>query len=169
MDAKEKIASAMADVLEREPVISVGRIVHFVIAKYSTHVTCRPAIVVEDWPTSGQVDYVNMQVFTDGSNDGEWATDRHFHATTHERIEDAEPSSTLERVTKRMPHKVAAPRGSATVWETSVHANHAVKVPRTWHWPRECSSLHPALPGHNHAADMIDQHNCAKCREEAKA
>lgn len=62
-----------------------------------------------------------------------------------------------------------------TAWETSVIASHAVKVERSWHWPRECSGLVLAAPAeviegqryaHNHAVGFVDPHNCRACLEK---
>lgn len=48
--------------------LTEGRIVHFVMPD-GAH---RPAIVVNVWQVSGQCEgYVNLQVFTDGANDGQ--------------------------------------------------------------------------------------------------
>lgn len=59
------------------------------------------------------------------------------------------------------------------VWQTSVLPNHAVKVYRTWHWPRECKSLHPAAEPftvtnkgrfhHTHQGGIRDVPNCYAC------
>lgn len=57
---------------------SVGRIVHFVLDSGQSKGQHRPAIVVNDWNGSTRI---NLQVFTDGENDGQlyksgiyWAT-----------------------------------------------------------------------------------------------
>lgn len=47
----------------------IGRVLHFVVPD-TNGTKCRPAIVVEDWPKSGRPGYVNLQVLTDGKNDG---------------------------------------------------------------------------------------------------
>lgn len=122
----------------------VGRILHFV-AENSWGLVCRPAIVVEDWPSQGKPGYVNLQVFTDGLNDGKFS-------------EDA-----LLNVSK------------GVVWETSVLPNHAVRAHRTWHWPRECTSMQKPAPPfiqngqnrhHNHAEGFVDTNNCYACSLE---
>lgn len=48
--------------------LTEGRIVHFVLAT-GEH---RPAIVVRNWNIESKPGYVNLLVFADGSNDGEW-------------------------------------------------------------------------------------------------
>jgi hypothetical protein len=68
---------------------TVGRIVHYTYAVHDLdaehqHLVgeSRPAIVVRVWPNEfGQKDGYNLQVFTDGANDGKpiglhWATSR---------------------------------------------------------------------------------------------
>lgn len=133
---------------------SVGRVLHFVIENRHG-IRCRPAVVVEDWPESGKPGYVNLQVFTDGSNDGHYGLDDHEHGMSiGPRTEKA--NETL-----------------STRWETSVLPNHAVKAVRSWHWPRLCSGLEqppePYVDGsntryhHNHKAEMADEHNCLAC------
>lgn len=70
---------------------TVGRIVHFVLKDSRGYAQHRPAIVVRNWadelndPTN---DMVQLQVFTDGTNDGPeyssglfWATSVHEDAT----------------------------------------------------------------------------------------
>lgn len=48
--------------------LTEGRMVHFVMSD-GEH---RPAVIVRVWPVSGVCDgYVNLQVFTDGTNDGQ--------------------------------------------------------------------------------------------------
>ncbi len=66
-----------------EQVVTVGRIVHYVLPGKGA---IRPAIVVQVWPDGS----VNLQVFTDGVNDGahhasglHWATSAH-QSDTHE-------------------------------------------------------------------------------------
>lgn len=57
-------------------------------------------------------------------------------------------------------------------WEAFVAPNHAVKVFRSWHWPRECSSLTSAeIPyikhnqrfHHTHASGAGSRVNCFAC------
>jgi hypothetical protein len=65
---------------------TVGRIVHY-FTESSRHggIQTRPAIIVHVWP--GNEDVVQLQVFTDGDNDGmknvEWLTSVH-HSENHE-------------------------------------------------------------------------------------
>ena len=61
----------------------IARNLHFVRWDGYNYV-CRPAIVVNDWPRSGRSGYVNLVVFTDGTNDGEWGTDKHQHSVPNE-------------------------------------------------------------------------------------
>lgn len=70
-----------------EQVPSVGRIVHFVMPESSRYPgEHRPAIIVKIWDATPKTDsMVQLQVFTDGSNDGElfksglfWATSVHY-------------------------------------------------------------------------------------------
>ena len=129
--------------------ITVGRIMHFVLGRDSRNpCSCRPAIVVQNWGGLNPLASLNMVVFTDGKNDGQYGTD------------------------------AQNPTGSAvlTQWETSVMAAHEVKVKRSWHWPRECSGLVAAaetiidgkLTDHPHAVGIVDPHNCWTCKEAAK-
>ncbi len=66
---------------------SIGRIVHFVLPDSSRYAgEHRPAIIVKVWDTNPKPDsMVQLQVFTDGLNDGElyknglyWATSVHY-------------------------------------------------------------------------------------------
>jgi hypothetical protein len=52
--------------------VSVGRIVHYILPDGPSKGEHRPAIVVYVWPESSYPggDTVQLQVFTDGSNDG---------------------------------------------------------------------------------------------------
>lgn len=63
--------------------LTEGRMVHYVLPDGPSHGQHRPATVVKVWDVSGCEGYVNLQVFTDGSNDGEkyasglyWATSK---------------------------------------------------------------------------------------------
>ena len=66
----------------------MGRIVHYVLdgtsAKPESRGRVRPAIIVNDWPEMQALypGYANLQVFTDGTNDGldpvAWVTSRVF-------------------------------------------------------------------------------------------
>lgn len=152
----------------------IGRILHFVLDKYPNPNKCRPAIVVEDWPGNGRTGLVNIAVFTDGSNDGKYGVDDHTHQIPGLfRIEDA-------TIVEKLPYKTDKANLPLMVgWETSVLPNHAVKAVRTWHWPRECKSLHEPMEVfieeytkeryyHNHGNDMTDIHNCVGCIAKAK-
>lgn len=46
----------------------VGRILHYVLDN-GVGLHCRPALVVEDFPSSKKPGYVNLKVSLDGSND----------------------------------------------------------------------------------------------------
>lgn len=83
---------------------SIGRIVHYVMPNNDV----RPAIIVQVWPEGDNA--VNLQVFTDGSNDNLY-------------LRDDERAS-------RGPGKSAR----CVVWRTSVPYNEENK-PGTWHWP----------------------------------
>lgn len=85
--------------------LTEGRIVHFVI-KDDVH---RPAIVVNNWKNDNQCEgYINLTVFTDGSNDL-W----HFDGPRDEKRDDE------------------VRRG--LWWVTSV-CHSETKEPGTWHW-----------------------------------
>lgn len=49
--------------------LTAGRIVHFVVPNTPEPHPHRPAIVTRVWNDAGMV---QLQVFTDGTNDGEW-------------------------------------------------------------------------------------------------
>jgi len=65
---------------------SVGRIVHFILPDGQYPGDHRPAIIVKIWDAEPTIDsMVQLQVFTDGSNDGDayksglfWATSVHY-------------------------------------------------------------------------------------------
>jgi len=65
--------------------LTEGRIVHFVLEN-GQH---RPAIVVKVWNKS--TGYVNLQVFTDGGNDGEQYASGQYWATSVMPSETHEP------------------------------------------------------------------------------
>ena len=99
-----------------EQLLSVGSIVHYVLPDGRSQGQHRPAIVVRDWTNAG-TSYpdgtVNLQVFTDGANDG--FKDVHvFHLKNDERHEFHTTPDTL--------------------WRTSIHHSET-KEPGTWHWP----------------------------------
>ena len=84
--------------------LTEGRIVHYVI-KEGVH---RPAIVVNVWNVSGGCEgYINLMVFTDGSNDLMYF--ENLKQEAHEAIE----------------------RG--LLWKTSICYSEEPK-PNTWHW-----------------------------------
>jgi hypothetical protein len=67
------------------PKPSVGRIVHLVLDGGPHKSEHRPAIITKIWPEYNGIQHVQLQVFTDGSNDGEayrsgicWATSVHY-------------------------------------------------------------------------------------------
>ncbi|MHB1681574.1 MAG: hypothetical protein ACYCYO_01920 [Bacilli bacterium] len=66
---------------------SVGRIVHFVLKDRSGELVHRPAIIVRNWADEGvyvQEEGVQLQVFTDGTNDGpEYASGIHWATSVH--------------------------------------------------------------------------------------
>lgn len=152
----------------------VGRVLHFVVDN-GHGLRCRPALVVEDWPEQGKPGYVNLIVFPDGSNDGDYGKDKHDHPYTYQSGEIilGGPSNSVR--TRTGP--VDSP--ARTIWETSVNPNHAVRAFRTWHWPRECKTMeNPASPfqsndigriHHNHAAGFVDPHNCIACHSQDKS
>ena len=74
-----------------EQVPSVGRIVHFIMPESSRYPgEHRPAIIVKVWDTDPKPDsMVQLQVFTDGSNDGEFFKSGLFWATS---VTYADPS-----------------------------------------------------------------------------
>jgi len=74
-----------------DQVPSIGRIVHFVLPADSRYPGAhRPAIIVRVWDENPTIDsLVQLQVFTDGSNDGVpyksglfWATSVHHAASS---------------------------------------------------------------------------------------
>lgn len=152
----------------------IGRILHYVIDK-GYKLQCRPAIVVEDWPDQGKPGYVNLVVFLDGTNDASaGGEDVHVHDYGFESGELVIGGPSNWREVKTGPAKGS----KLTDWQTSVNPNHAVRAHRTWHWPRECTSMHePAKPyenlnhryHHNHAAGVVDEHNCYACHQELDA
>ena len=142
----------------------IGRVLHFVIDK-SGRPQCRPALVVEDWPSQGKPGYVNLVVFPDGSNDGKWGIDNHAH-----QLGKTEEGASVVTLGTNVP--------LLTRWETSVLPNHAVRAVRSWHWPRECIRLEqpmePYKPEHenpiphNHAVSVVDTHNCYACSRQTQ-
>lgn len=66
--------------------LTPGRIVHFV-APNGKH---RPAIVVHVWSVD-KPGYVQLQVFTDGSNDGEWGKPGVVWETSVDYSEEPKP------------------------------------------------------------------------------
>jgi hypothetical protein len=88
--------------------LTEGRIVHYVLEGKGDH---RPAIVVRDWKQENGL--VNLQVFTDGWNDG--------LETSFVVMNGKEQVGIVKQI-------------DLTVWRTSVHYSEA-KEPGTWHWP----------------------------------
>lgn len=130
---------------------TVGRVLHFVVENSRGEVKCRPATVTEDW---GGKMVVNLCVYPDGSNDGQYGTDDHRHYHSNEHTESA-----------NVP--------LMTRWEPSVPGNNEIKQVRTWHWPRLCRNLLEAetpyidLSGrrlyHSHPEGLEDLFNCTAC------
>ncbi len=89
--------------------LTEGRIVHYVLEGKGDH---RPAIVVRDWKQENGL--VNLQVFTDGWNDG--------FKVTH-----------LVQVGEQQVEGVLA-IDQNVIWRTSIHYDE-YKEPGTWHWP----------------------------------
>jgi len=95
--------------------LTVGRIVHYVLESGRSKGEHRPAIVVRDWSNPelpGSDGMVQLQVFTDGGNDG---------------LETSFPvnnglAGSYTRQTDLM------------IWRTSVHYDIHL-APGTWHWP----------------------------------
>lgn len=85
--------------------LTEGRFVHFVLPN-GEH---RPALVVRVW--NKDTGYINLQVFTDGSNDLP-AYESH----------DYDGLGIREAVR------------SGIVWQTSIYPDEADKKPHTWHW-----------------------------------
>ena len=101
--------------------LTVGHIVHYVLESRKKG-EIRPAIVVRDWSNAdlpGSDGMVNLQVFTDGFNDG-----------------FLESVGTIADNGKSVP--VTASHTATTIWRTSVHYSEA-KEPGTWHWPDRSS------------------------------
>lgn len=71
---------------------SVGRIVHFVLKDRHGELVHRPAIVVRNWADEGHyvdVEGVQLQVFTDDTNDGpEYASGLFWATSVHHEEED---------------------------------------------------------------------------------
>lgn len=134
---------------------TVSRILHFVVA-VKGELRCRPAMVVEDF--GGRSNTVNLQVFTDGSNDGPYGTDDHQHRLSPGSLPDSTAHVNLPLSLR---------------WETSVLMNNLVRAQGTWHWPRLCKSLNESaepyrdstgqLVYHNHSEGLKDERNCIAC------
>lgn len=135
---------------------TVSRILHFVVA-VKGELRCRPAMVVEDF--GGRSNTVNLQVFTDGTNDGPYGTDDHGHKSEHRHEHEHSISKANLPLSLR--------------WETSVLMNNLVRAQGTWHWPRLCKSLNESaepyrdstgqLVYHNHSEGLKDERNCIAC------
>ncbi len=96
--------------------LAVGRIVHYVLESGHSKGEHRPAIVIRDWSnktTPGSDGMVQLQVFTDGWNDG--------LETIFGVSNGLEPIGTVKQI-------------DLIIWRTSVHYDEN-KEPGTWHWP----------------------------------
>ncbi|SRR6266704_2249641 len=96
--------------------LTVGRIVHYVLESGRLKGDCRPAIVVRNWSNHtipGNDGMVNLQVFTDGLNDG--------FETAFNAYEDTKQVGVVKQI-------------DLIIWRTSVHYDET-KEPGTWHWP----------------------------------
>lgn len=89
--------------------LAVGRIVHYVLENGRSKGEHRPAIVVRDGMQENGL--VQLQVFTDGRNDGLGDNMTVGHEGTVEVVQN-------------------------TIWRTSIHYSEA-KEPGTWHWPEK--------------------------------
>jgi hypothetical protein len=101
--------------------VSVGRIVHYVLAN-GEH---RPAIIVRVWPgefgTAEVTDGINVQIFTDGSNDAAAGTDVAIGSFSGE-----------ERI-------------QGVAWRPSVRYRdpsdgNVAELMGTWHWPERVAA-----------------------------
>ncbi len=92
--------------------LTVGRIVHYVLEWGTSKGEHRPAIVVRDWKQENGL--VQLQVFTDGWNDGFKST--HLVQVGEQHVEG------MLGIDQNV------------IWRTSVHYDEA-KEPGTWHWP----------------------------------
>jgi|SRR5271157_1545852 len=83
-----------AEIKQDPPKPSIGRIVHFVLDGGPNKGQHRPAIIARIWDDNPTIDsMVQLQVFTDGSNDGEvyrsglyWATSVHYADPSENKI-----------------------------------------------------------------------------------
>ena len=85
--------------------LTEGRIVHFVMPN-DEH---RPAIIVKVW--NHETGYVNLQVFTDGSNDVQMFQDSERYSQI-----------TREQVSRGI------------LWSTSIFPDEETKRAGSWHW-----------------------------------
>lgn len=69
--------------------LTEGRIVHYVLPDGRSKGEHRPAIVVKVW--NKEIGYVNLQVFTDFSNDGVPYESGQYWATSVNYSEDPQP------------------------------------------------------------------------------
>lgn len=95
-----------------------GRIVHYVLSEGRSKDEHRPAIIVKVWESHKAQGTVNMQVFTDGSNDG---------------LETVFPVHDASQLGKAVPTSHVSRQVDLMVWRTSVHYSES-KEPGTWHW-----------------------------------
>lgn len=121
--------------------ITIARTVHFVIEQHG-RLRCRPAVVVEDWPESGRPGYVNIQVFTDNTNDMPYGAANGYSGIQWE-------TSVLPNHAFRAHRSWHWPRECQEMqnpMEPPVDDDDKIR----WH--------------HNHGSGMRDPHNCHACR-----
>lgn len=102
--------------------LDIGRIVHYVLEDGDNAGEERPAIVVRVWND----DCVQLQVFTDGSNDYQESPNMSGRVRAALAIDATAPAD------KEHVHRTVA----YMVWKTS-RVHNANKLPGTWHWPDE--------------------------------
>lgn len=90
--------------------LTEGRIVHYVLEDVPHKGEHRPAIVVRDWKQENGL--VNLQVFTDGYNDGL----REHVSASHSDV-----------------GALGVSYAANILWRTSVHYSEE-KEPGSWHW-----------------------------------
>lgn len=163
--------------------VDVGRVVHISLEapqsayerpeSYRCDSFCRPALVVRTWGSEHGIDNaINAVMFIDGSNDSEYLAPfglRPYFEHRHDLVH----RDAVGKETARLPGEIVRVEQLAQ-WVTSCSPNHAVKMPRSWHWPRECRTLELPFrsPGglyHMHRAGLADPTNCSACRETVSA
>lgn len=93
------------------PGLIEGRIAHYVLEDGHCKGEHRPAVIVKVWNANRTYGMVNMQVFTDGTNDG--FKEKHYAPVGDKHVEFTFDQHML--------------------WRTSVHYSED-KEPGTWHW-----------------------------------